>query len=228
MKVQYVIAIFVSSLVAEATPAQTNLQSSTFFADSFRDLGEDIEFGEANGFIRGLGCIRANKVQIEVVNAGAQSLTKFLSQCSASTNGSPWCNELIRPNPQSHPMFDCTYSVEQAHLMIHPDEMTWKYAFKAVQLIEELQNLGIRACTIYNWWRPEPYNANVGGAKGRHPFGTSIDVRFCTMNDMERAFSQLCQWRRQGRLRAIGYYGSTALHFGIGDRTANTWGKSCP
>lgn len=135
MKVQYVIAIFVSSLVAEATPAQTNLQSSTFFADSFRDLGEDIEFGEANGFIRGLGCIRANKVQIEVVNAGAQSLTKFLSQCSASTNGSPWCNELIRPNPQSHPMFDCTYSVEQAHLMIHPDEMTWKYAFKAVQLI---------------------------------------------------------------------------------------------
>jgi hypothetical protein len=44
---------------------------------------------------------------------------------------------------------------------------------------------------------------------------------------MEKAFSQLCKWRAQGRLRAVGYYGSTGLHFGIGDKTANTWGKSC-
>jgi hypothetical protein len=81
---------------------------------------------------------------------------------------------------------------------------------------------------IYNWWRPEPYNKNVGGAPGRHPFGTSVDVRMETMSDMETAFVQLCKWRKAGELRAVGYYGSTALHFGIGDHTGNTWGKDCP
>jgi hypothetical protein len=97
-----------------------------------------------------------------------------------------------------------------------------------VKLVTELEAKGIRVYQIYNWWRPEPYNANVGGAAGRHPYGTSVDVRMASMGDMEKAFSQLCKWRSQGRLRAVGYYGSTGLHFGIGDKTANTWGKSCP
>jgi hypothetical protein len=112
--------------------------------------------------------------------------------------------------------------------LIHPDESTWKNAFRAIQLVQELEAKNIKACLIYNWWRPEPYNKNVGGAAGRHPFGTSIDVRFCSMVDMENAHRELCAWRKQGRIRAVGYYGTTALHFGIGDQAGNTWGKACP
>ena len=173
-------------------------------------------------------CIRATGAQINAIDLGDKKLQRFLASCYAATGSSPWCTEVARPNPQSEPTFDCTYSVDQAHYLIHPDESTWKYAFSAIQLVKELELKGIKVCTIYNWWRPEPYNANVGGASGRHPFGTSVDVRLCTLPDMERAFLQLCTWRKQGRLRAVGYYGSTGLHLGMGDRVANTWGKSCP
>ena len=108
------------------------------------------------------------------------------------------------------------------------DSLSKLTLMEASQLVKELEKKGIKVCLIYNWWRPEPYNANVGGAAGRHPYGTSVDTRMCTLADMEKAFTQLCEWREEGRLRAIGYYGSTGLHFGMGDAVANTWGKDCP
>ena len=145
-----------------------------------------------------------------------------------ATGNSSWCRQLIRPNPSSASIFKCTYGVSQPHTLINPDTRTWPDAFVAVRLIKELEAKGAKACQVYNWWRPEPYNANVGGAPGRHPYGTSVDVRFCSLSDMSRAFKQLCKWRAQGRLMAIGYYGSTGLHFGIGDNAGNTWGKNCP
>ncbi|MBY0385975.1 hypothetical protein K2X05_12520, partial [bacterium] len=142
--------------------------------------------------------------------------------------GSPWCIQLIRPNPSSKSIFACTYGANQIHQLIHPNQDTWKYAYQAVNLIERLEMNGIKIAQIYNWWRPEPYNKNVGGAPGRHPAGTSVDVRFSTKNDQIRAHNLLCKWRKQGELRALGYYSSSALHFGIGDTSANTWGKNCP
>lgn len=173
-------------------------------------------------------CMRATIQQIGIINSGTKKLNQFLSKCYSLTNSSHWCDELVRPNPNSHSIFDCTYSAAQAHYLIHPDEITWTYAFTAVQLVQELEQKGLRVCEIYNWWRPEPYNKNVGGAPGRHPYGTSVDVRFCSNNDANRAFDELCKIRRAGRLRAIGHYGTSALHFGIGDRVANTWGRNCP
>lgn len=173
-------------------------------------------------------CKRATAQQLSVVNSGNIKTQQFLSQCSAATGNSSWCLQLIRPNPASIATFRCTYGENQVHQLIHPDEKTWPSAFQAVRLVQGLEAKGIKPCLIYNWWRPEPYNVNVGGAAGRHPFATSVDVRFCSMSDMERAFSQLCVWRKEGKLRALGYYGSTGLHLGISDKTANTWGKSCP
>lgn len=69
-------------------------------------------------------------------------------------------------------------------------------------------------------------DANVGGAAGRHPFG-SVDVRFKTKNGQAKAHKELCKSRKLGRLRALGFYPGTGLHFGMGDKVANTWGKSC-
>lgn len=175
-----------------------------------------------------LGCVKATASQISVVDRGNRKKDRFLAECAKATNNSPWCAQMIRPNPESIDVFRCTYGSNQVHQLIHPDESTWKHAFKAVKLVDELEALGMDVCVIYNWWRPEPYNRNVGGAKGRHPYATSVDVRLCDKSTQQRAFNKLCEWRRQGRLRAVGYYPTSALHFGIADARGNTWGKSCP
>ncbi len=173
-------------------------------------------------------CASASASQLAQVNAGNQKKEEFLSQCYQATNSSCWCDQLVRPNPDSIDTFHCTYGPDQVHQLIHPDESTWDHAFEAVKIVEEFEDQGIETEIIYNWWRPEPYNANVGGASGRHPYGTSVDVRLKTKDMQDEAFLKLCEMRKQGRVRAIGYYASTALHFGIGDRRANTWGRLCP
>jgi len=189
---------------------------------------DDLELLFEQPEVMPFGCQSASKTQIAPVNLGNQKLNKFVQQCALATGNSPWCAQLTRPNPASHATFDCTYGVSQQHNLIHPNEATWKFAFGAVLLIQELEKKGLRVCSIYNWWRPEPYNKNVGGAAGRHPFGTSIDVRFCSNGEANRAFDELCKMRKKGRIRAIGHYGTSALHFGMGDSVANTWGRSCP
>lgn len=173
-------------------------------------------------------CAKANSSQISQINVGNQKKNEFLDYCGSVTNGSSWCQQLIRPNPSSLSTFRCTYGSTQVHQLIHPDTKTWVHAAQAVRLVERLGGMGIKVCQIYNWWRPEPYNKNVGGAAGRHPYGTSVDVRFCSKSDQEKAHKVLCQWRAKGEMRALGYYSSESLHFGIGDATPNTWGKSCP
>lgn len=191
-------------------------------------IEDDFELHEGSTRFQPLACQAASASQKSQVNLGNTKKDSFLQQCASYTRSSPWCQQLVRPNPSSKATFSCTYGSNQVHQLIHPDERTWSYAYRAVGLVEDLQSQGVRVCQIYNWWRPEPYNANVGGAAGRHPLGTSVDVRFCTKADQEKAFRLLCQYRRAGRLRALGYYSSTSLHFGVGDNTANTWGKSCP
>lgn len=188
---------------------------------------DDLELLPVDESLEAFACTRASTQQIAPILEGNKKKDAFLRYCAGATGGSDWCNQLIRPNPSSISSFRCTYGPDQVHQLIHPDENTWVYAAQAVRLVERLEGMGLKVCQIYNWWRPEPYNKNVGGAAGRHPYGTSVDVRFCSMGDMEKAFSTLCQWRKKGELRALGYYGSTALHFGIGDRTPNTWGKAC-
>ncbi len=189
--------------------------------NSFEEMGIETDF-------TAFACNKPTAAQIDEVNLGNTKAAKFSQYCLSNTKNSSWCQEVMRPNPDSISTFKCTYGNSQVHQLINPDENTWVHAVQGVQLVRALESLGIRVCQIYNWWRPEPYNKNVGGAAGRHPFGTSIDVKFCSKLDMERAFDQLCEWRAQGRLRALGYYGTYSLHFGVGDKTANTWGKSCP
>ena len=173
-------------------------------------------------------CVKANTKQRLEIARGNQKLQKFLTECAIVTDNSPWCTQLIRPNPDRFEIFRCTYGEKQPYQLINPDESTWPNAFKAVQLVKDLEQLQIDVCLIYNWWRPAPYNKNIGGSAGRHPFGTSIDVRLCTIEDMDKAFLKLGEWRAEGKLKAVGYYGTTGLHFGIGDRQGNTWGKECP
>ncbi|MBI3550807.1 MAG: hypothetical protein HY078_17365 [Elusimicrobia bacterium] len=174
-------------------------------------------------------CTRASASQIATVDRGNALRERYLNACADAGAEAVWCAQSLRPNPDSRSTFECTYGPSQPHQLIHPDPSTWPHAFGALRLVSELVEGGLRVCLINNWWRPEPYNENVGGAAGRHPFGTAVDVKFCTMDDKERAFDELCRLRAQGRLKALGYYpGSTVLHLGVGDRVGNTWGKACP
>lgn len=173
------------------------------------------------------GCKRPTPAQINQVNLGLKKLNQFLQKCYAETNSKKWCDQVARPNPDSYSTFSCTYSATQPHYFIHPDESTWKFAIQAVKLVQDLEKSNVKIDIIYNWWRPEPYNVNVGGAAGRHPLGTSVDVRFINKTEQNKAHKLLCAHRKQGRLRALGYYPGTGLHIGVGDKTANTWGKAC-
>ncbi|MEM7646858.1 MAG: hypothetical protein AAF203_08120 [Pseudomonadota bacterium] len=193
-----------------------------------RACQESLYFDQMQAHLFQRNCKKANSSQLSQVNKGNQKKDKFLAGCYQATNGSCWCDQLIRPNPSSIDSFYCTYGNNQVHQLIHPDESTWRYAYEAVKIVEEFQAKSIFTRIIYNWWRPEPYNKNVGGSASRHPFGTAVDVRFESKTIQNRAFNELCKMRKAGRLRAIGYYASTAIHFGIGDSSANTWGKSCP
>ncbi len=174
------------------------------------------------------GCIHATSDQRAYVDSGALKLNQFLARCYQETGSVKWCDQVARPNPESAKTFDCTYPESPRHVLVHPNESTWAYAIGAVKLVQELERKNIKVDVIYNWWRPEPYNKNVGGAAGRHPFGTSVDVRFVDKSEQNKAHDELCILRQQGRLRALGYYAGTGLHFGMGDRTANTWGRNCP
>jgi hypothetical protein len=217
------VAVFVMGLIAcqgEVAPpiAFDEPEHSDEHLDDVEQLIDDIQQ---------LNCRKATKAQISVVNKGNRLANDFMAACYEATGNSPMCSELARPNPVAKSTFSCTYGASQVHQLIHPDTKTWKHAFKAVWLIQQLQAKNIKVCEIYNWWRPEPYNVNVGGAPGRHPFGTSVDVSFCTKADQERAHTELCKFRAQGHLRALGHYPGTGLHFGVGDSKANTWGKGC-
>lgn len=212
------------------------LSTSTFSQERFpfepdnREFGEDADDGESHthGLDPKTPCKKATPAQIAQVKLGNERYQAFLDECAKATGGSSWCQQLTRPNPDSIQRFRCTYGEDLPHRLINPNASTWKNSFKAVNLIKQLESEGLKVCIIYNWWRPEPYNGNVGGAAGRHPFGTSTDVRMCSLPDMEKAFLRLCQFRKEGKIRAIGYYGTTGLHFGVGDSKANTWGKTCP
>ena len=175
-----------------------------------------------------VACKKATKKQRQVVRAGSKKTKQILELCSELTDDSPWCEQIIRPNPQSKATFRCTYGTNMPHRLIHPTESTWAHPISAVQIISELEEDGIQVCEIRNWWRPEPYNKNVGGSPTRHPFATSVDVRFCTKADQNKAFNKLCDLRREERVRALGYYGNPTIHLGFGNERANTWGKSCP
>lgn len=217
------ILLFISSIFIQSAMAHDH---ELYSSDSPEDFAHD-DLELMPDFFEILGCRRASSSQLREVNRGNSKRAEFQRYCTQMTGSSKWCRQVERPNPSSKNTFNCTYGSSQAHRLIHPDEGTWRYAIKSIQLIQALSKKGICVAQIYNWWRPEPYNNNVGGAAGRHPYGTSVDVRFCSNSHARRAFDELCKYRRKGQVRALGYYGSTGVHIGVGDRTANTWGRSC-
>jgi len=172
-------------------------------------------------------CKRASLSEIEEVKSGNQKYSAFIEQCKTHNIDQKWCEQLTHPNQNEISKFKCTYGNEFEHRLIHPDESTWENAFRAAKIVQRLITEQIKVVEIYNWWRPEVYNRNVGGSPLRHPHGVSVDIRMSSVSEMEKAHKKLCEWRKKGEIRAVGYYGSTGLHVGVADEWANTWGKPC-
>jgi len=170
---------------------------------------------------------KASQAELDEVLQGIQKYSTFIEQCLANGIQKKWCEQLTHPNVNELRKFEITYGKDVPHTLIHPDESTWVHAFKAAKLVQRLLSENIQVVEIYNWWRPSQYNKNVGGSPTRHPYGVSVDIRMSSKQQMEKAHTLLCKWRKKGELRALGYYGNTGLHLGIDDEAANTWGKSC-
>lgn len=176
-------------------------------------------------------CTRATADELAPVNAGNLKREKFLTLCRQETKGfnsARLCEALITPSRKGVKAFQCAYGPEQPFMLLHPDESTWGYGISAVRLVQQLEAAGVCVLEIYNWWRPEPYNKMSWGAARRHPLGAAVDVRLCSKEDQDRAHALMCSARAAGKLRALGYYPKPALHLGVGDERANTWGKDCP
>ena len=181
--------------------------------------------------VQSKSCIQATEADLDLVLAGQEKLEFFLEQCRWATGGSPHCEDVIRPNPRSTPFFECTFPKGTEKIFIHPDESTWENAFVAIRLIGEMEANGIGVKHIYNWWRPVPYNENVGGEPDRHPFGTSVDVLFTSRDDQVLAHEYLCEEQAKGLIKALGFYWVAerpSIHIGVKDSPEKVnWGRAC-
>ena len=83
-------------------------------------------------------CYRATSNQIQEIIKGNQKKDKFLSKCKAAGIDDQWCDQLIRPNPDSEDKFRKTYGNNLPHQLINPNESTWKYAFQGALIVQDL------------------------------------------------------------------------------------------
>src|SRR5688572_17451476 len=86
---------------------------------------DDFESLFPEQILQPLSCTRATREQIREINSGLLMIDEFLTGCYAYNSNSPWCDQLVRPNPESIDIFHCTYGTNQPHRLIHPDRNTW-------------------------------------------------------------------------------------------------------
>lgn len=100
-------------------------------APDIHEVEDDLEFLFMAERVKPFACVKASSTQLRQVNRGVAEYNHFLTHCAEATDGSPWCEQLVRPNPASHSTFHCTYSASQSHYLIHPDQSTWKFAYSS-------------------------------------------------------------------------------------------------
>lgn len=150
---------------------------------------------------------------------------KFVRTCLEKGVLQRYCFDMTHPNLDSIEQFRCTYP-GKPHLLIPKDESEWTFAFEAALILQNMAR-ETKVCIdeIYNWYRPEPYNKNVGGRPNRHPNATAIDVQFCTKEDAKKAHRALCELYKKKAIWALGSYPSgNKLHIGVRPERHTTWG----
>lgn len=137
---------------------------------------------------------------------------------------------MTHPNNKSEMEFRCTYPDAKTHVLIPPDPTKWELSFRGALELQKIEAAGVCVKEIYNYDRPEPYNNNVQGAPGRHPYGTAIDIEFCTKADARKAVQAFCKQRTPGdvEIKSVGTYSSgIRIHLGNVKPRRGDWGGGC-
>ncbi len=148
-----------------------------------------------------------------------QLQNNFIKMCLARGIREQFCKQITSPNTKSIGTFRQVYGDQPFVLMPNTDR--WETGLQLLTIAESLAEFG-EICEIRNWYRPEPYNRSVGGARSsQHLSAGAIDIEFCTVQDKNRALLAALATRQKFKTPpGIGVYGegSKTLHFDFANR----------
>lgn len=148
-----------------------------------------------------------------------QLQSSFINTCTARGIREQFCRQITSPNTNSIGTFRRVYGSQPFVLM--PPQSSWDRGIYLLTVAESLAEFG-EICEIRNWYRPEPYNAAVSGARGsQHLSAGAIDIEFCTVADKNRALrAALAMRQRFQSPPGVGVYGegSLVIHIDMSNR----------
>lgn len=145
--------------------------------------------------------------------------SEFTNFCVKSGVHRTLCDQMTRPNTSSKGTFRRIYGDRPFVLMPGPD--AWGKGVELAKVAQSLSRYG-KICEIRNWYRPEPYNRAVGGARGsQHKSGSAIDIEFCSVAEKRKALIAALKMRNKCSMpKGVGVYGegSLVIHIDLSNR----------
>lgn len=136
----------------------------------------------------------------------------FLDKCYLRVNEGKFCNEVVSPNKHSKRSFVKVYGSSVPHILM-PKEDKFETGIGLLEMLERAIKIDskIKVCQIANWYRPEPYNSRVGGARrSQHIKANAIDIHFCSRDARNRAIKSFLQLEKKYKKLGIGTYSSSS------------------
>lgn len=136
----------------------------------------------------------------------------FVAKCLKRVSSPKLCKEMVSPNTSSKGSFRAVYGSSTPHILM-PKENKFEVGIRLLEMIERAQKIDskIKVCQIANWYRPEPYNSRVGGAKrSQHINANAIDIKFCSRDARNRAKKVFRQLEKKYKTLGIGTYKSSS------------------
>lgn len=148
-----------------------------------------------------------------------QIQSTFINTCLARGIREQFCRQITSPNTNSARTFGSVYGSQPFVLM--PPQDRWETGLHLLTIAESLSEHA-QICQIRNWYRPEPYNRAVSGARGsQHLSAGAIDIEFCSVADKNRALRAALAMRQRFQTPpGVGVYGegSLVIHIDMSNR----------
>lgn len=164
---------------------------------------------------------RSTGTTVNTVSAlhSPQLQSNFISTCLSRGIREQFCRQITSPNTDSIGTFRQVYGNKPFVLM--PSQDRWETGLHLLTIAESLAEYG-KICEIRNWYRPEPYNRAVSGAKGsQHLSAGAIDIEFCSVAEKNNALkAALAMRQKYGSPPGVGVYGegSLVIHIDMSNR----------
>lgn len=149
-----------------------------------------------------------------------QVAQRFVDQCTSRGVSENFCRDATNPNQDSRGTFNRVYG-KGTPFVLMPGQEKWETGIYLLGIAESLSKYG-KVCEIRNWFRPEPYNRAVDGARSsRHIDGSAIDIEFCSPKEKNKALKAALAMRQKfGAPPGVGVYGegSHVIHIDMSNR----------